>query len=66
MRTRIADYGFAESEDFRPILVKTGGRPKTEYLLTIGMAKELAMIERSPIGSQTRRYFIKMEQVALG
>ena len=30
------------------------------------MAKELAMLERSNIGSQTRRYFIEMEQVALG
>ena len=62
----ISSYGFGEGADFTPILVKTGGRPKSEYLLTIGMAKELAIIERSNIGSVTRRYFIKMEQVALG
>ena len=62
----IASYGFWEGADFTPILVKTGGRPKSEYLLTIGMAKELEIIERSNIGSVTRRYLIKMEQVALG
>ena len=66
MCRRIAEYAFQPSSDFQSILIKTGGRPKSEYLLTIGMAKELAMLERSPIGSQTRRYFIKMEQVALG
>ena len=42
---RIEEYGFTEGSDFRPILVKTGGRPKTEYLLTIGMAKELVMVK---------------------
>ena len=63
---RIADYGFVGREDYLTKMLKTGGRPRTEYLLTIGMAKELAMLERSSIGSETRRYFIRMEQVALG
>ena len=66
MRERIISYGFDSSTDFYCFSSKTGGRPKTEYLLTIGMAKELAMLERSSIGSETRRYFIRMEQVALG
>jgi anti-repressor protein len=54
---RIEEYGFIEGLDFRTILVKTGGRPKSEYLLTLDMAKELAMVERSEIGRETRRYF---------
>ena len=65
IRRRLEEYSFSADEDFRAILHKTGGRPKSEYLLTIGMAKELAMLERSNIGSQTRRYFIEMEQSAI-
>ena len=45
IRDRITDYGFANGEDFRCWNTKTKGRPRTEYLLTIGMAKELAMVE---------------------
>ena len=33
----------------------------TEYHLTLDMAKELAMVERSEIGRQVRRYFIQIE-----
>lgn len=61
---RIRDYGFVEGEDYLTKMLKTGGRPRTEYLLTVGMAKELAMVERSQIGQLTRRYFIEMEQAA--
>ena len=61
---RIADYGFVEGEDYLTKMLKTAGRPRTEYLLTVGMAKELAMVERSKIGQLTRRYFIQMEHAA--
>ena len=64
MRSRIEDYGFVEGSDFIKLILQTGGRPRTEYLLTVGMAKELAMVERSKIGQLTRRYFIEMEQAA--
>lgn len=64
MRSRIEDYGFVEGLDFIKLILKTGGRPRTEYLLTVGMAKELAMVERSQVGQLTRRYFIQMEQAA--
>jgi AntA/AntB antirepressor len=46
------------------ILTKTKGRPKTDHFLTLDMAKELAMVERSEIGRETRRYFIQMEKAA--
>ena len=42
-----------------------GGRPKLEYHITLDMAKELCMLERSELGQQARRYFIRMEKEAL-
>lgn len=41
------------------------GRPSQDYHLSLDMAKELAMVERSPRGREARRYFIQMEQTAL-
>lgn len=65
MRRRINEYAFEEGSDFCTNLFKTKGRPRTDYFLTINMAKELAMVERTAIGKVTRRYFIKMEEAAL-
>lgn len=53
---RIADYGFEDGEDFYREIIKTRGRPRTDYLLTLDMAKELAMVERTQIGRMTRAY----------
>ncbi len=65
VKDRIEQYGFAEGEDFSPILGKsTGGRPCVEYHLTLDMAKELAMVENNDQGRQVRRYFIAMERQA--
>ena len=52
MRERIISYGFDSSTDFYCFSSKTGGRPKTEYLLTIGMAKELVMVKYPHIRSR--------------
>lgn len=38
------------------------GRPEKDYLLTIGTAKELAMIENNEHGRAIRKYFIKCEE----
>ena len=52
--------------DFSPDLAKSRmGRPSIEYHLTLDMAKELAMVERNPMGRVARKYFIKCEQAAL-
>ena len=64
MQGRIEDYGFVEGADFSSNRIKTKGRLRIDYLLTVNMAKELAMVERSQIGQLTRRYFIEMEQAA--
>jgi len=60
---RMCEYGFIEGEDFCSILSKsTGGRPSTDHQLTIDMAKELCMIQRTDIGRQFRQYFISIEE----
>lgn len=60
---RMCEYGFSEGVDFCSFLSEsTGGRPATDHQLTIGMAKELCMIQRSDIGGKIRKYFIYVEE----
>lgn len=69
IKKRIEQYGFEEGQDFQGFSVKTekprGGRPSTEYHLTLDMAKELSMVENNEQGRMARRYFIDMERKAL-
>lgn len=39
-----------------------GGRPATEYILTIDTAKQLALMERTKVGTQIRLAFIEAEK----
>ena len=61
---RMCEYGFIENEDFYSILSKTsdGGRPSVDHQLTIDMAKQLCMIQRTDIGRKFRQYFIQVEE----
>lgn len=60
---RMCEYGFVEDIDFCTKMFKsTGGRPSTDHELTIEMAKELCMIQRSEKGKQFRQYFIRVEK----
>ncbi len=60
---RIEEYSFEEDKDFRSFLTEsTGGRPTKEYTLALDMAKELAMVERTPKGKEARQYFIECER----
>ena len=40
----------------------TGGRPSTEYDLSVDMAKQICMIQRSEKGRLYRQYFIDLEK----
>ncbi|WP_303784070.1 antA/AntB antirepressor family protein, partial [Azovibrio restrictus] len=42
-----------------------GGHNRTDYHLTLDMAKELSMVENNEKGRQARRYFIECERRAL-
>lgn len=65
IRGVIEDYGFEEGTDFYPVSDKsTGGRPRKDYLLSLDVAKEIAMIGNTPKGKATRRYFIAAEKAA--
>lgn len=63
---RMAEYGFAEGEDYVTNLLDRSdgkaGKPKTDHALTIDMAKELCMIQRTERGKQARQYFLQVEK----
>lgn len=66
IKDRIKKYGFVENQDFEVFARfgenPNGGRPSTEYALSIDMAKELSMVENNERGKQARRYFIECEK----
>ena len=60
---RMVCYGFDEGRDFiGKIRESTGGRPGTDHHMTITMAKELCMLQRTDKGKQARQYFLQLEQ----
>ena len=68
---RIKRYGFACGKDFvktedlsSPVSGSAKARPQIviEYWLSVGMAKELSMVERNAQGTRARRYFISCEE----
>ena len=61
----MTSYGFIAGQDFSPISGKTshlGGRPRTDHIISLDMAKEIAMIQRTEKGKQARQYFIEVEK----
>jgi phage anti-repressor protein len=64
IQRKINDYDFVKDIDFRSFTEKSekGGRPRTEYEITIEMAKELSMLENNEQGKKARKYFIKCEK----
>ncbi|MEB8805009.1 hypothetical protein COK91_02820 [Bacillus cereus] len=63
IKKRIENYGFAENEDFFISLGKsTGGRPTTDFILTMDTAKEISMVENNEMGRAIRKYFIEVEK----
>lgn len=73
IKRRIADYGFVEGVDYtccsnlssgenQSLSRFWGGHNHVDYHLSLDMAKELAMVERSDKGREVRRYFIAVER----
>ena len=67
---RMQEYGFTEGTDFNPyknVRVQMEGnrtvnREVDDAAMTIDMAKEICMIQRSEKGKQARQYFIQLEK----
>ena len=60
---RMCEYGFEDGKDFSTFLSEsTGGRPATDHQLSLDMAKEICMIQRSEIGKRCREYFLQLER----
>lgn len=65
---RMIDYGFIENVDFTTtdIFVQREdsnlGNKMKEYILTLDMAKHIAMIQRTSIGMEVRNFFIEKEK----
>lgn len=64
---RMFEYGFEENIDYIPVsqkrlTVQGNETTFTDYIVTINMAKEICMIQRSDIGREFRKYFIECEK----
>lgn len=64
---RTFEYGFEENIDYIPVsqkrlTVQGNETTFTDYIVTIDMAKEICMIQRSDIGREFRKYFIECEK----
>ncbi len=63
---RMCEYGFVEGRDYYSFLNNRvdgrAGKQRKDHQLTIDMAKELCMIQRSEIGKKCREYFLEIEK----
>lgn len=67
---RMCEYGFEEGEDFNMLKnerVQMEGsrevkREITDYNITVDMAKQICMIQRTPEGKECRQYLIDLEK----
>jgi len=64
---RMCEYGFTENSDFLTVAQKRAtaqGNFTTynDHMLTIQMAKEICMIQRTEKGKQCRQYFLDLEK----
>ena len=60
---RMCEYGFAEGKDYTPykFVHPQNKQEAVDHALTIPMAKEICMIQRSEKGKMFRQYFIEIE-----
>ena len=65
IKRAIVKYDFKENIDFTVLKNEKAEKwefSPTEYIVTMDMAKELAMLENNPKGRETRKYFINCEK----
>lgn len=65
--SRMCEYGFSAKIDYLEVIVKNdenpkGGRPATDYQISVDMAKQICMIQRTDKGKQYREYFLELEK----
>lgn len=64
--SRMTEYGFVENTDFTRVTQKCptpgGVQNITDHAMTLDMAKEISMIQRTEKGKQARQYFIQVEK----
>lgn len=66
---RMCEYGFAEGKDFTTYFPNLGsknqhgGQNKIDHQITIPMAKEICMLQRTDKGKFWRQYFIAEDGV---
>jgi anti-repressor protein len=62
---RMLEHGFEEGKYFVAfLLISTGGRPLMDFALTLDMASEISMIQRTKKDKKAIAYFIKCEKIA--
>ena len=64
---RMTEYGFSENTDYKTCYPNLGsenhgGQNMVDYQISVDMAKEICMIQRSPEGKRIRQYFIDLEK----
>ena len=63
---RMCAYGFREGKDYCTFLSSRSdglpGKQAIDHALSISMAKELCMLQRSEMGKEFRRYFLSIEE----
>ena len=63
---RMVECGFIEGSDFSGFSEKSekplGGRPSVNHIMTLDMAKHIAMIQRTPQGMAIRQKLIELEK----
>jgi anti-repressor protein len=71
LKARIEQYNFIKGQDYITNLASQngeaslhGGQNRVDVFVTVDMAKELAMVERTAKGKEARQYFIECERRA--
>lgn len=61
---RMVEYGFEENRDYTALIFEhpQNRQPTKDYQVTVDMAKEICMIQRTEKGKQYRQYFIDLEK----